>query len=167
MGKTTKLYKRINELYESLWGGIKNVPQVLDFKFITKTLDYITTGTANILYTLDDHINYNNVLVRIACFNEETPYYTFCAYYTNECDLNKVCPIPVNDFGAYYDRVLSMRIFNDYTKIIYSDGLKAEDIHENILKLEKMIYNYLQEHHCGECEQINITEEITRLENMC
>lgn len=166
MGKTTKIYTRISELYENLWNGIKNIPDVLDFKFSTKTLDYIATGTASILYTLDDRINENNILVRLSCFKENTPYYTLCIYKTNESDLAKVHPVPVNDFGAYFDRILSMRVFNDFTKIIYSDGLKAEDINEHILKIEKMVYNYLQEHHCSEIEQINIKEEIARLEEM-
>ena len=71
-----------------------------------------------------------------------------------------------NDFGAYFDRILSMRIFNDYTKIVYSDGLKAEDINEYITIIEKMIYNYLQEHHCNEMQQINLKDEIDKLENM-
>ena len=166
MGKRTKIYNRIQELYDNLWDGIKNVSNVLDYKYITKTLDYITTGTANILYTLNDSVSVDNMLVRIECFNEQTPYYTLCIYKTNESDLTKVYPVPVNDFGAYYDRILSMRIFNDYTKIVYSDGLKAEDIHENILKLEQMVYNYLKEHHCSELEQINAREEVNKLEEM-
>lgn len=166
MNKRTKVYNRITEIYENLWDGIKNVPDILDFKFSTKTLDYIVEGTANILYSLDDKINNNNILVRISCYKEETPYFTFCIYQTKESDLDKVHPIPVNDFGAYFDRILSMRVFNDYTKIVYSDGLKAEDINEHILKVEKMIYNYLQEHHCNETEQINNREEASKLEEM-
>lgn len=166
MGKTTKLYNRINELYDSLWEGIRNIPEILDFKFSTKTLDYIVVGNANILYTLDDNININNILIRLSKYKEKTPYFTFCIYKTNESDLSKVHPVPVNDFGAYYDRILSMRVFNDYTKIVYSDGLKAEDINEYIIKLEKIVYNYLQEHHCNEIEQINIREEVDKLENL-
>ena len=166
MGKRTKLYNRIEELYENIWDGVKNIPDILDFKFITKTLDYITTGTINILYTLDESVSSNNIFVRLERFNEKTPHYTLCFYKTNEVDLSKVCPVPVNDFGAFYDRILSMRIFNDYTKIVYSDGLKAEDIHENILKLETMIFNYLKEHHCCEIEQINIREEVNKLEEL-
>lgn len=166
MNKRTKIYNRIEELYDSLWEGIRNVSKVLDFKFNTKTLDYIVVGAGNILYTLDDKVNDNNMLVRISCYKEKTPYYTFCLYKTKESDLTKAHPVPVNDFGAFYDRILSMRIFNDYTKIIYSDGLKAEDINEYILNLEKMIYNYLQEHHCSEIEQINIREEANKLEEL-
>lgn len=166
MNKRTKIYNRIEELYDSLWEGIRNVPKILDFKFNTKTLDYIVVGTGNILYTLDDKVNDNNILVRISCYKEEIPYYTFCIYKTNESDLSKAHPVPVNDFGAFYDRVLSMRIFNDYTKIVYSDGLKAEDINEHIFRLEKIIYNYLQEHHCTEEQQINVREEVDKLEEM-
>ena len=167
MGKTTKMYNRINELYESMWEGVRNIPEVLDFKFSTKTLDYIVTGTVNLIFTLDDIISSNNVYVRIGCYKEKTPYFTFCLYKTNEIDLSKVHPTPVSDFGAYFDRILSMRVYNDFTKIVYSDGLKAEDINEYILKLEKMIYNYLEEHHCTEVEQINISEEAKKLEEMC
>ena len=166
MNKTTKLYNRVKELYESLWDGVKNIPSVLDFKFSIKTLNYISTGNASILYTLDDNLNYNNILVGIDCFKETIPYYNLCIYRTKENDLSKVHPVPVNDFGAYFDRVLSMRIFNDFTKIIYSDGLKAEDINEYILNIEKMIATYLEEHHCSEVQQINIAEEIKRLEEM-
>ena len=101
MGKRTKLYNRIEELYENIWDGVKNIPDILDFKFITKTLDYITTGTINILYTLDESVSSNNVFVRLERFNEKTPHYTLCFYKTNEVDLSKVCPVPVNDFGAY------------------------------------------------------------------
>lgn len=166
MGKRTKLYTRIEEIYESLWEGIINIPEVLDFKFTTKTLDYIVMGTADILYTLDNKINDNNVLIRISCYKEEIPYYTFCMYKTKESDLNRVHPVPVNEFGAYYDRILSLRVFNDYTKIVYSDGLKAEDINQYILNLEKMIYNYLQEHHCNELEQVNTYQEAMKLQDM-
>ena len=166
MSKTTKLYNRINELYDSLWEGIINVPEILDFKFNNKALGYIMVGNANILYTLDEHININNVLIRLSKYKEKIPYFTLCIYKTNESDLSKAHPIPVNDFGAYYDRILSMHIFNDYTKIIYSDGLKAEDINKYIFKLEKMMYNYLQEHYCNEIAQINIREEVDKLEDL-
>lgn len=167
MGKTTKMYNRTKELYESMWEGIRNIPEVLDFKFSTKTLDYIVTGTVNLIFTLDDVLNSNNMYVRISCYKEKTPYFTFCLYRTNEIDLSKVHPTPVNDFGAYFDRILSMRIYNDFTKIVYSDGLKAEDINVHISKLEKMVYEYLEQHHCNELEQINISEEVQRLEEMC
>ena len=50
---------------------------------------------------------------------------------------------------------------------MYSDGLKAEDINMHISKLEKMVYEYLEQHHCNEFEQINISEEVQRLEEMC
>ena len=166
MGKTTKVYNRVKDLYESWWEGIKNIPEVLDFKFNTVTLDYIVSGTGYLLITLDNKINNNNLLVRISCFKEKTPYYTFCIYKTQESDLSKAHPIPVNDFGAYYDRILSMRVFNDYTKIVYSDGLKAEDIHSYITMIEKMIYTYLEEHCCGEIHQINSSEEVKKLEEM-
>ena len=52
MNKRTKVYNRITEIYENLWDGIKNIPDILDFKFSTKTLDYIVEGTANILSSL-------------------------------------------------------------------------------------------------------------------
>ena len=64
MGKTTKMYNRTKELYESMWEGIKNIPEVLDFKFSTKTLDYIVTGTVILIYTTDDVLSYNNMYVR-------------------------------------------------------------------------------------------------------
>lgn len=166
MGKTTKVYNRIKELYESWWEGIKNIPEVLDFRFGTITLDDIVSGTGNLLITLDDNMTANNLLIRISCYKEKTPYYTFCLYKTDEFDLSKVHPVPTNDFGAYFDRILSMRIFNDYIKIVYSDGLKAEDINEYITIIEKMIYNYLQEHHCNKMQQINLKDEIDKLENM-
>lgn len=166
MNETTKVYKRIQNLYESLWGGVKNVPDVLDFKFTNRTLDYIASGVANILYTLDDNINSNNILVRLSCYKEEIPYYTFCLYQTSESDLSKVYPVPVNDMGSYYDRILSMRIFNDYTKIVYSDGLSAQDINVHILKIENMLYDYLEKHGCNEDKDINLYFEAKELENL-
>lgn len=167
MCKTTKIYNRIKELYDSLWSGIKNIPEVLDFKFNTVTLDYIVSGTGNLLITLDNNISVNNLLVIISCYKEKIPHYAFSLYKTDEFDLSKVHPVPVNEFGAYFDRILSMRIFNDYTKIVYSDGLKAEDINKYITMIEKMIYNYLEEHCCGEIHQINSSEEVKKLEEMC
>ena len=146
MCKTTKIYNRIKELYDNLWSGIKNIPEVLDFKFNTVTLDCIVSGTGNLLITLDNNISVNNLLVIISCYKEKIPHYAFSLYKTDECDLSKVHPVPVNEFGAYFDRILSMRIFNDYTKIVYSDGLKAEDINKYITMIERMIYNYLEEH---------------------
>jgi hypothetical protein len=61
MNKRTKIYTRVSEIYENLWEGIKNIPEVLDFKFSTRTLDYIVSGTANILYTMDGNNNSNNI----------------------------------------------------------------------------------------------------------
>ena len=98
MGKTTKVYNRIKELYENWWEGIKNIPEVLDFRFNTITLDYIVSGTGNLLITLDDNISANNLLVRISCYKEKTPYYTFCLYKTDEFDLSKVHPVPVGQY---------------------------------------------------------------------
>ena len=46
-------------------GWSKNIPEVLDFKFTNRTLNYIVSGVANILYTLDDSVNSNNILVRL------------------------------------------------------------------------------------------------------
>lgn len=50
MNETTKVYKRIQNLYESLWGGVKNIPEVLDFKFTNRTLNYIVSGVLRIFY---------------------------------------------------------------------------------------------------------------------
>lgn len=166
MNETTKVYKRIQNLYESLWGGVKNIPEVLDFKFTNRTLNYIVSGVANILYTLDDSVNSNNILVRLTCYQEKVPYYTFCLYQTNESDLSKVHPVPINEMGAYYDRILSMRVFNDYTKIVYSDGLSAIDINAYLTQIENMIYDYLDKHNCNEDKEVNLYFEAKELEDL-
>lgn len=166
MNKRTKIYTRVSEIYENLWEGIKNIPEILDFKFSTRTLDYIVSGTANILYTIDGNNNSNNILIRIECYKETIPYYTFCIYKTQESELSKMHPVPVNDVGAYYDRILSMRIFNDCTKIVYSDCLNAEDINEYIKQLEDMINDYLKSHGCDEGENINLRLEAEKLESL-
>ena len=115
---------------------------------------------------MDGYNNSNNILIRIECFKETVPYYTFCIYKTQESELSKIHPVPVNDVGAYYDRVLSMRVFNDYTKIVYSDCLNAEDINAHIKQLEDMINDYLKNHGCDECENINLRLEAEKLETL-
>lgn len=151
----TELFRRCKEFQDSIWSGFTNIDEIKEYRYIP--LDNSWTN----LILFKGISGYRLAQITEYVEDKNETYYVVKFFDTKQTTLEY---FDKWNFSTYFDKLFSVEIRKDKTKIIYSDGFHATAINYAISELENIVFNYLELHQGLDEEQLkNASEELENL----